>query len=206
MRCQFCGWDNHQGKETCEKCNKPLPSSQSEGAAPMSSNQDNHDRPTDRHVVGAFNPHATVREIPIDETVAECPVCGYPLENGECSACGYKDGNDSPEDPRKTIRPRRKVEKEGEFKLLPISEETGMPEGDELSFNGNNVVLNRDNTDPNNSTITSQEQASLSFENGKWCIEDKSEYKTTFVQASRKIELQSGDLILLGNQLYRFES
>ena len=24
MRCQFCGWDNPQGKETCEKCNKPL--------------------------------------------------------------------------------------------------------------------------------------------------------------------------------------
>ena len=24
MRCQFCGWDNPQGKENCEKCNKPL--------------------------------------------------------------------------------------------------------------------------------------------------------------------------------------
>ena len=89
--------------------------------------------------------------------------------------------------------------------MVPISEETGMPEGDELSYEGNTIILNRDNTDPKNSTITSQEQASLTFENGKWSIEDKSEYKTTFVQAVRKIELQQGDLILLGNQLYRFE-
>lgn len=212
MRCQFCGWDNNQGKETCEKCNKPLSSSPSKDVVSISSNQDNHDRPTDRHVGGAFNPHETVREIPIGETVLKCPDCGYQLEDGECSACGYKVEKDGPspaieaEDPRKTIRPKRKGEKEGEFKLLPISEETGMPEGCELSFSGNNVVLNRDNTDPKNSTITSQEQASLTFENGKWSIEDKSEYKTTFVQASRKIELQPGDLILLGNQLYRFES
>ena len=28
----------------------------------------------------------------------------------------------------------------------------------------------------------------------------------TFIQAARKIELENGDLILLGNQLYRFDS
>ena len=106
---------------------------------------------------------------------------------------------------RKTVRPMRKAEKEAEFKLVPISEETGMPEGKPLLFEGNAVVLNRDNTDPKNSTITSQEQADITFENGKWAIEDKSEFKTTFVQAARKVELQKGDLILLGNQLYRFE-
>ena len=216
MRCQFCGWDNPQGKETCEKCNKPLTNNVPEEAKPVASNETNHDRPTDRQVAGAFNPKATVREIPVggnvvNNNITECPECGYTLENGECSACGYKVGEAKPTpenvvvDPRKTVRPIRKGEKEGEFKLLPISEETGMPEGDELSYEGNTIILNRDNTDPKNSTITSQEQASLTFENGKWSIEDKSEYKTTFVQAVRKIELQQGDLILLGNQLYRFE-
>lgn len=216
MRCQFCGWDNPQGKETCEKCNKPLTSNVTEEAKTVASNETNHDRPTDRQVAGAFNPKATVREIPVggnvvNNNITECPECGYTLENGECSACGYKvgEGKPTPEnvvvDPRKTVRPIRKGEKEGEFKLVPISEETGMPEGDELSYEGNTIILNRDNTDPKNSTITSQEQASLTFENGKWSIEDKSEYKTTFVQAVRKIELQQGDLILLGNQLYRFE-
>ena len=217
MRCQFCGWDNPQGKDTCEKCNKPLTSNVTEETKTGASNETNHDRPTDRQVAGAFNPKATVRET-LDNGKSnnieknECPECGYPLENGECPACGYKvEEIPSPapkkvvDEARKTMRPIRKGEKAGEFKLLPISEETGVPEGDELAYEGNEVVLNRDNTDPKNTTITSQEQACLLFENGKWFIEDRSELKTTFVQASRKIELQQGDLILVGNQLYRFE-
>ena len=217
MRCQFCGWDNPQSKETCEKCNKPLASNVVEEAKSVASNENNHDRPTDRHVAGTFSPKATIRET-LDDGKSnnveknECPKCGYSLENGECSECGYKIADTPDQAPvrvaveaRKTMRPVRKGEKVGGFKLVPISEETGMPEGEELGYEGNEVVLNRDNTDSKNTTITSQEQACLSFENGKWCIEDRSEYKTTFVQASRKIELQQGDLILVGNQLYRFE-
>lgn len=216
MRCNFCGWDNPQGKETCEKCNKPLTGSTSDKGQSVVPNQD---RPTDRQVAGEFNPKATVREttaechqLQEESPIYLCPQCGYTLEDGKCSSCGYnasepakKEHSKVAEDAKKTIRPIRKTEKEGAFMLIPISEETGMPEGDELSFEGNNVILNRDNTDSKNKTITSQEQAVMTFENGKWCIEDKSEFKTTFVQASRKIELSSGDLILLGNQLYRFD-
>ena len=215
MRCQFCGWDNPQGKETCEKCNKPQTNNVSEEAKPATPSQCNHNRPTDRHIENPFNPKSTVREVPIGDNAngnkaMECPECGYPLENGECSACGYKVGEEKSTpanaiDPRKTVRPIRKGEKEGAFRLVPISEETGMSEGEELSYEGNNVVLNRDNTDPKNPTITSHEQASISFENGTWSVEDRSEYKTTFVQAARKVELLQGDIILLGNQLYRFE-
>ena len=176
------------------------------------------DRPTDRRVSGEFNPKATVRESSLinnvnKEETQECPECGYPLENGECSACGYKAGEKeqpthvhAAEDVRKTVRPSRKADsKKTGFNLVPISERTGTPEGNELHYEGDEIILNRDNTDPKNDTITSQEQAYITFEDGKWCIEDKSEYKTTFVQAAHKIELQEGDLILLGNQLYRFE-
>ena len=217
MRCQFCGWDNPQGKENCEKCNKPLANAVRDESLSVNLDQDNQSRPTDRYVDNPFNPKETGRGVLVcgndaNDKEAECPKCGYPLENGECSACGFKEEekifiSTDIEDSRKTIRPTRKIEKEKEveFKLVPISEETGMPEGDELSYKGNDVVLNRDNTDPNNSTITSQEQALLTYENGKWRVEDKSQYRTTFVQAVRRIELQSGDLLLLGNQLYRFE-
>jgi len=150
-----------------------------------------------------------------EPTGNKCPECGYELENGVCPSCGYdsiaekeseeKQKNMNKEG-KKTVRPRRKGEKDGRFVLTPISEETGQPEGDLIQFEGNEVELNRENTDPKNETITSQQQAIVTHENGKWCIEDKSEYKTTFVQASRKIEIQNGDLILLGNQLYQFNS
>lgn len=212
MRCQFCGWDNPQGKSTCEKCNKPLSGDVPEQAAPPSAVSDAPERPTDRKVDHTFNPRATVREPgAVNVAVSECPNCGYQLENGECSACGYREGMDSPsvvsplDEAKKTVRPNRKSDKEKGFRLVPISEETGMPEGEEIPFEGVSVVLNRDNTDPSNSTITSREQACLTCDKGRWAIEDKSEYKTTFVQAARKTELMPGDLILLGNQLYRFE-
>ena len=80
-----------------------------------------------------------------------------------------------------------------------------MPDGDGLLFEENNVILNRDNTDPKNPTITSDQQANIEYKDGVWNIEDKSKLQTTFVQASHKIALHGGDLILLGNQLYRFE-
>jgi predicted component of type VI protein secretion system len=66
------------------------------------------------------------------------------------------------------------------------------------------VILTRENTIPDNKTITSKEQAELSFKDGRWTIVDKSEQHTTFVLATREIELQNGDIVMLGNQLFRF--
>ena len=211
MRCQFCGWDNPQGKETCEKCNKPLGSSVSEvNDSRHESFSGNQSRPTDRQVDISFNPKATVRENKCQDNVEICPNCGYKLDNGECPSCGYL-SSQAGCDCRKTQRPKRKnVEEEIEktkktFSLIPISEETGQPEGDAILYEGGDVVLNRENTDPNNSTITSDQQACVSFEDGTWGIEDKSGLQTTFIQAARRIVLHEGDLILMGNQLYRFE-
>lgn len=220
MRCQFCGWENPQGKTNCEKCNKPLMDaafvSGHEAVPPAS---ERHSRPTDRQAASLFNPKATVRESTSEcktenQNQDVCPECGYPLENGTCASCGFSavQAADKPAsnagmavDMRKTIRPQRKGDKERQFTLTPISEETGLPEGKPLVFEGDEVCLNRENTDPKNLTITSAHQALIRCEQGKWNMEDKSELKTTFVQASRPIELQKGDLILLGNQLYRFD-
>ena len=227
MRCQFCGWDNPQGKDTCEKCNKPLA-----GMSSLKQFQENHSRPTDRQA-GVANLKATVRENDPEARKADgngkCPECGYQLENGKCPQCGYpsdnyfganrgNDGNETRQDekpftsmipernnPRKTVRPQRKGEKEGAFKLVPISETDGKPEGAAIAYEGNEVNLNRENTDPKNQTITNQSQAVVRCKDGKWSIEDHSEYQTTFVQAASEIELHDGDLILLGNQLYRFD-
>lgn len=218
MKCQFCGTVNQPDREKCERCNKPL-SGSANNKMNMTMNE-NNDKPTNRQPERVFNPKATVRETAanVDAAVKNpelCPECGYELADGVCSSCGYgakKEEEVNTEqvirvavNVRKTMRPVRKGEKNSVFALIPISEETGMPEGEALSYEGENIVLNRDNTDPKNKTITSQEQAIVTFENGKWFIEDHSEYKTTFVQAARKMELQKGDLILLGTQLYRIE-
>lgn len=223
MRCQYCGWDISDSKGNCEKCGKPMMEDDTEPAKVV--NGSLHERPTTRQPSKEMaDLKVTVRESCRGKTVTtvleeqmECPDCGYKLENGVCPSCGYdsksktnEDNNEKPvkmnADGKKTVRPHRKGEKEGRFILTPISEDTGQPEGDFIQFDGNEVELNRENTDPKNDTITSQQQAIISHEDGKWNILDQSEYKTTFVQAARKIELQNGDLILLGNQLFKFDS
>ena len=73
-------------------------------------------------------------------------------------------------------------------------------------FESSEVVLNRQNTDPENFTITSQQQALLVYENGKWFIEDRSAYKSTYVRASRRIELQDGDVVAMGDREFEFST
>jgi len=224
IRCGFCGWDNPEGAEVCEKCHKPLQKVESESlsSAPIS-DKSQATRRIDQNDISVLK--ATINEHPLSsqgengEDVDLCPECGYELENGICSNCGYKETlrleddqvdvleKPSDVDKKATRRPGRKEKKENKkcrFVLTPFSED-GEPEGDLIDYSGTCVSLNRGNTDPDNSTITSQVQAVLTNIDGKWYVEDRSELKTTFVRAARRIELQNGDLILLGNQLYRFD-
>ncbi|MBR3092518.1 MAG: FHA domain-containing protein [Bacteroidaceae bacterium] len=220
MKCYFCNWDNPVGSTHCVKCGQPLDNGREEAATgrrqePKTVRQNESN--TDTHL------KATVREINGErpqqyqtDNLSLCPECGYHLESGICPSCGFKVTDQKVEikigkkqvdaDGKKTVRPHRKGEKEKNFGLTPISEDTGEPEGEMIQFDNQVVTLNRDNTDPKNTTITSQQQATVTFEDGKWNIVDQSEYHTTFVQAGRKTELRHGDLILLGNQLYRFET
>lgn len=93
---------------------------------------------------------------------------------------------------------------EPEFKLQPVRRYNEPTEPQRKEYEGEEVVLTRDNTDADNTSITSHEQAVVTNADGKWFIEDRSSQGTTFVQARHKIELHDGDTILLGNRLFIF--
>ncbi|HJC92768.1 MAG TPA: zinc ribbon domain-containing protein [Candidatus Phocaeicola excrementigallinarum] len=163
-----------------------------------------------------------------------CPKCGYPVRPGtdKCPNCKFPlNGNavhsdykrtrmDTEPENRKptrmntntagnfhkgTVNPyMMNLELEPSFALKPIKRINERHELEELEFEGKEIVLNRENTEANNPSITSRQQAVISNVNGHWYIEDKSGQKTTFVQAAAKIELHEGDLILLGNRLFEF--
>lgn len=115
--------------------------------------------------------------------------------DGQAQSPGYKG----------TINPyMMNVETEPTFILKPIKRIDERHDFNEQEYEGREVVLNRDNTEPGNPSITSRQQAVITNENGQWFIEDHSEQKTTFVQAGKKIELHDGDIILLGNRLFEF--
>lgn len=108
---------------------------------------------------------------------------------------------------RGTINPyMMNLEMDPTFALKPVKRMNERHEFEELEFEGKEVVLSRNNTEANNPSITSRQQAVITRVDGHWFIEDKSEQKTTFVQAAQKIELHDGDLILLGNRLFEFHT
>lgn len=91
-----------------------------------------------------------------------------------------------------------------EFTLTLQPRDGEVLKNEKLEFEGETTSLNRDNVEPGNNSITSKEQARIVFEDGKWYIEDKSAFKTTFVQCGHKMELHNGDTILMGSRLMTF--
>ena len=75
-----------------------------------------------------------------------------------------------------------------------------------MKYEGDTITLNRANTEPENRTITSKEQAEITFENGRWFLKNCSELNTTYIQVSRKIEIFPDDVIVLGDRRFKFNS
>ena len=74
----------------------------------------------------------------------------------------------------------------------------------EFVSNDEAIILNRNNVESGNNSITSKAQAELVFENGKWFLSDLSELHTTFINAGNKTEIKDGDLILMGDRKFIF--
>jgi len=132
----------------------------------------------------------------IPETARFCPNCG---------ASFTKESKSLVEGTLNPWMPSEKVQVRTPECSLSFVRKEGEPSNDgSLRFAGNQIQLNRGNTDPGNQTITSKVQAELSFENDKWYLQDKSALKTTYIYAGEKKELKPGDVIVLGNRLFEF--
>lgn len=88
--------------------------------------------------------------------------------------------------------------------LEPIQRTGERKKPEEVELEGTTIKLNRDNTDRGNLTITSRCQAELTCNDGTWSIVNRSDYPSTFVLASENTPVKDGDIILLGNRMFRF--
>ena len=105
----------------------------------------------------------------------------------------------------KTINPWVQSEQASTTFSLTAIDTIGENGASPLEFEGEEVKLSRKNLDPSNITITSQTQAIIRKKGGAWHLVNKSSLQTTFLRVDKEIELQSGDIILLGNRQFRFE-
>jgi hypothetical protein len=86
-------------------------------------------------------------------------------------------------------------------KLVLVDENTGTP----LEFEGDEISLNRDSLDPDNSSISSAEHAKFHYNNGSWMVEDCSSNNATFIQVKGKVPVENGTFIIVGDKVYRVE-
>ncbi len=161
---------------------------------------------------------------PVNDPKVNTEIGAAPVFNPKKTVViGHTDANEAKmseaeliKEAKKTVNPFAAASMEAE----PVQEEDGVycsiqPLADvgengqffkKFEFGSVEIVLRRNNTEPSNSSITSKEQALLTFEDGKWYIEDKSTFQTTFVRAGRKTQLQDGDIILLGDRRFVFNA
>ena len=217
MRCINCGWDNKTDANSCIKCGQPLKDYDSA----------NENKPViQKRNIGHIEPKLTIRgtasisdnrkttlfqqDYENEDTsqlsiqgLSECSGCGYPfsVNYATCPNCGL-------EQHRHTVRKRTKgsvVTRENKFFLTIIPEKDETLNVRKVEYKGDNIILNRNNTEPENHTITTKGQAELTFENGKWFISNKSALENTYIQIKGKFELHQGDVILLGDRRFKFE-
>ncbi len=225
MRCKNCGWPNRPGETTCAKCSTPLEISEQPETevAPVVEEKPRNLKATVLETASSDPVQAVEDET---EDTDMCPKCGYPMRKNtnKCPNCNYvinTNQNNNLEHHQTRMEQSAQSNKpisstinpylvgsapEPGFTLTPVKRINERKTFESILYEGQEVELRRDNTEADNTSITSQEQAVIHNENGNWYITDKSEQGTTFVRATNKTQLQDGDIILLGNRLFEFRS
>lgn len=209
MRCNNCGWHNEPNAKRCEKCNAPLSGS-------MISSEDNNEREVQDVVLETDVLKGTMPEVPDNDGSIPCPRCGYsvaphvqvcPICNTPVHTKETDMSQPTYKNPNGTINPWDNGMHHNNVyfcQLQPIAWEGERVQYQPISYSGEQIVLNRANTDPNNHTITSKRQAILTHDDNGWFLENQSEHNSTFIQVNKRMKLQDGDIIMMGNRLFVF--
>lgn len=187
MRCASCGYQNVSHASKCIKCNEPL--SNASSTKTDSSSQDVEVKKT---VIGkAANPADF-----IDSQNSGQPAASKAQESPVTPA-----KKAASEEIRGTINPWNQARYET-IEFVPVARE-GQEAQAPATFKSDvkEVVLNRENLDSDNPTITRNAQASLKYDNGSWKLEDKSS-SGTFIKIFKDHTLSDGDQILMGDRIF----
>lgn len=188
MRCANCGYQNVSHASKCIKCNELL--SNADSAKVHSASQDVEVKKT---VIGkAANP-ADFIDSQNSGKAAAAKAQASPVTPAKKAAAS--------EELRATINPWNQARYET-IEFVPVPRE-GQEAQVPATFKSDvkEVVLNRENLDPDNPTITRNAQAALKYDNGSWKLEDKSSIGT-FVKIAKDHALNDGDQILMGDRIF----
>ncbi len=217
MRCKNCGWENPDNQTKCEKCHSSLVDT---------GTVYNHAPSATGGLKGTVAEKVVFADeqqgyAPAPGGPKTCPKCGYPVSDNStsCPNC-FHELIATPTAAEVKSRPHIQRNTQGTVLGGPVVGPSAVTifctlrpiawAGEEVNYNpvtysGDQVVLNRANTDANNNSITSHEQAVITCENGEWYIENRSDLRTTFIRVNGKVKLTDGDIIVLGNREFEFK-
>lgn len=191
--CPNCGYPVVGDSANCPNCGTQMSTSQRTGQSVPQKNPQPAALSGASGLVADMDEHVKCQKCGVEVSIEYtfCPHCGERIHLPTISIMRRKPLAEPP---------KRKC-----FLDMVLEDGEASPER-RNGYEGDTVILNRENTEPGNRTITSREQAELTYEDGKWYIVNKSELCSTFVEAGRKIEIMSGDVIVMGDRRFRFEA
>ena len=201
--CPRCGFAVHATASRCPACGAPVAAAQP--AQPQA-----YQQPTAREPQPAFHPQPVqptpqpVQPQPARQATGKiCSKCGNVIVPGArfCGFCGQ-----AVRQAMGTIGAWDAPVEVVKCSLAPIPFENEAVLYEPVIYTGEEIILNRDNTDTENQTITSKQQAVLIHEGDNWYIEDRSARQSTMIHVRGRVKLKDGDIILLGNRKFEFKS
>lgn len=103
---------------------------------------------------------------------------------------------------KKTISPGQFKRNQIRFSALNPYEDPSFEPLD-LQFNEESNLLNRASVEADNPTISRNQHALLTMEDGKWYLENKSSALATSLVLTGKHEIHDGDIVIIGNRIFK---
>ena len=226
IRCSKCGFSNKDFAERCIKCRSELsienmavfaesPSLNKKTIQVMGDDKDPWDGPAPREPkrrfieVGIekedhFEPEASAGEEINQKNAHEPEETNFFEEVHKLEPeSDLKKEESSVVSAFPTVR-RFVPERQKSFQLIALSPDDEK-ELRNIDLQGNEVVLDRAMLDPSNTSISRNGHANIYLKDGNWYIENTTALKTTFVQVNQPVKLSDGDVILLGDSLFKFK-
>ena len=152
---------------------------------------------------------------PISGEARFCPNCSHDMSDNKSKSNDYKSEErkvEMHEKPKKQRAPQKtvnifaseKVESTTSIKLTEIKHDGENTIS--LSSKGKSVELNRESLDKeDNNAISSNLHAEIINFEDEWYLVNRTSAGTTFVAANKPTKISDGDIILIGNTIYKFE-
>lgn len=199
IRCSFCQTMNPPGSKKCRGCNASL-----EGS--VIKHIGNENRFNERGYAESYETRPPTQKEESSAIGRNCPKCGYPLRPGsnECPQCSEKDqqkDQSQQKDAGQSV-PIWNIEN-SEFRIGPCDKNGAISNA--KTYTTDDIVLGREELYPDNNNI-SRQHIHITNENGHWYVEDVSSTHQTFITVKKKVQIENGDVLVLGNKFFRFET